>query len=308
MLRIYFFSETKWAYGTIYRSIIPYLNQHGIYSDLVDWRVSYDIRDMHFMNESCDYWITTPSDVGSLLSYGCIPLEKIIIICHGQMELLTAIERSGTEIFDKVKNYAVVSNILLEKSKEFGIKRIPKLVKVGVEPKKFKTSKSKNLSSVGYTATMKANNYNGEDIKRGFLAKKCVQETGLNFVLSTDYDRDHNMISYTSYLGMPAFYNSVDCIIMSSTEESVGLPILEASVCGKLIIGTPVGYLADNDIGIKVSLEEHNFIKETKDILSFYRDNPIEYQNKCEEILEKSKIFHWENCIQDWIKLFEEKN
>ena len=46
---------------------------------------------------------------------------------------------------------------------------------------------------------------------------------------------------YQSFVSMPGFYNSVDVIICSSSDEGAGGPVLEGGAAGKLIITTKTG-------------------------------------------------------------------
>jgi glycosyltransferase involved in cell wall biosynthesis len=104
---------------------------------------------------------------------------------------------------------------------------------------------------------------------------------------------------------MPGFYKQVDAVVIASTEEGAGLPALEASAAGKLVISTPVGiWLAKADTsGHTVPIDESEFVAQTVDLLNYYKDNPTAYQQKCLETQQHAQCYDWENVIQPWINL-----
>ncbi len=77
---------------------------------------------------------------------------------------------------------------------------------------------------------------------------------------------------------------------------------------GKLVIGTPVGYFEENGKhggGILVPLDELGFLNETRKNLLYYKDNPKEYKEKCEEIQHYAREhYDWGKTIHSWVELF----
>jgi glycosyltransferase involved in cell wall biosynthesis len=96
-------------------------------------------------------------------------------------------------------------------------------------------------------------------------------------------------------------------VIQSSLEESGGLATMEGAAAGRLIIGTPVGYLGANGArgaGILVPLDEEGFLKETAKHLNYYRDNPTEYRQKCESMQQFAREnYDWSVVIQNWVEV-----
>ena len=105
---------------------------------------------------------------------------------------------------------------------------------------------------------------------------------------------------------MPAYYKKIDAVIMSSTEEGGGLPMLEGAAAGRLCIGTPVGYLEENiNGGIVVPIQSSDFVLQTTRVLEYYKNNPKEYYQKCVDIQEYARYnYDWSRVIDQWIKLF----
>lgn len=297
MKKIIFFIENAWAFGTIHQSLSKVLFQHDILADVLDWNNSYQQQDMDYISRNYDYFVTLPLAINALTSYG-IPLEKIIVIAHGQWDFLKASEQLNAAIYDQVAGYAVVSENLKEKSKEFGINRVPVVTPIGIIVDNFIRPVPKKLETIGYASSFVHHNYQGDDIKRGRLVQTVAAKTHLKLVLNQKFH----------YLGMPAFYESVDAVIMSSTEESVGLPMMEAAAAGRLTVGTPVGYYALNGKpsgGIVAPLDERQFVNKVSKQLIYYKANPIDYQKVCRNIQSYAKKhYDWSHHIDKWVSLF----
>ena len=141
-------------------------------------------------------------------------------------------------------------------------------------------------------------NFFGEEIKRGKLVEQAVE--GVNVELRSFPEMNH--------LCMPSYYGIVDCVVMSSTEEAGGLPMMEAAAAGRLTIGTPVGYYANDAIysgGVMVSIDPNNFIQETREAILRYKNDNYLYRSACSKIQEYAiGAFDWKNRIESWIKLF----
>lgn len=296
MKKVLFFIENAWAFGTIHQALSKVLYQHGILADVLDWGSGYPQADMDLINQNYDYYVTLPEAVDTLLSYG-IPLEKMILVAHGQWDLLRGNELSGVSIYDKVHAYAVVSEQLKQKSQEFGISRIPHVTPLGIIVDTFVRPIPKQLSTLGYASSFEHKNFAGADIKRGHLAETVAEKTGLKLVINTKHH----------YLGMPSFYASVDAVIMTSTEESVGLPMLEAAAAGRLTVGTPVGYYAQNaqpSGGILAPLDEADFITEVTKKLLEYKQRPAEFRKACIKLQAYAKEhYDWSDRIEPWVHL-----
>ena len=131
------------------------------------------------------------------------------------------------------------------------------------------------------------------------MVEQAAQQAKLTFQAAHGY---HN-----SFVTMPGFYNAVDAVVVASTEEGAGLPALEASAAGKLVISTPVGlWLAKaGSSGHTVPIEENEFLQATITHLEYYRDNETAYHLKCLDTQEHAKRYDWANVIQHWVTLFK---
>lgn len=296
MLKVLFYTQNRWAYGSIHHGLCKELYKYGIYANLLDWTQVYTEEEFELLNNTYDVFVTNPEAVLHLHYTYKIPLEKISTIAHGQWDILLAKRDSGIEFFNYVRNYGVISNFLKNKSKEFGIEREPFITKLGIHFDTFYSKPSNDLKVAGYGGDKETINFFGEEIKRGSLVEKAFED--INGVHLYTH-------KYYNHLCMPGYYKKIDALIMSSTEEAGGLPVMEASASGKLVLGTPVGYFEDNANkggGILLPIEENLFINDLKYNIELYRDNSILFREKCESIQQFAREnYDWSITIEDWV-------
>ncbi len=298
--KVLFYTETKWAYGIIHNDLSKELYKHNIIADSLNWDLNYTQDEFNFFIKTYDVFVTSAPLVPKLHQHYKVPLHKIIATAHEQWDLYLANRDCGIEFFEVIKDFAVISNILVDLSKNLGIKRVPKVVNAGICFDNFYRPVSDNLKNVGYGGAKVSPNFFGIDRKRGQLVEKALE--GIQNVGLISH-------SFYHYLCMPAYYETMDCLIMSSLEEAGGMPILEAAAAGRLVIGTPVGYFEDHGPkggGIVVPLDENDFVNKTKEALIFYRDNPTIYKIKCEQIQQYARDnYDWSKKIQNWVELLD---
>lgn len=301
MKKILFFIYHEWAFGSLHYSLIKELYKHNIYADLLTWTKSYTIEEFKLLNENYDLIVTTPDAAYIVHTQYNIPLNKIIAIAHEQWDLYIANKNHKLDFLKEVKQFSVISKILIETSKNLGIKRVPKITPAGICFNNFyKSINNKEMKYIGYAGAKQSLNFFGIDRKRGFLVENIIKNI-----------KDLELINHNNYtfMCMPSYYNKLDCIIVSSTEDAGGMPSMEAAAAGKLVISTPVGYFEHHGPkggGITVPLEEENFIKKTTEELIFYKENKKEYINKCKEIQDYARQnYDWSCVIQHWLDLFE---
>ena len=297
MKKVLFYTQNRWAFGSIHHGLCKELYKHGIYANLLDWTIHYSQHEFDFLNKTYDVFVTTPEAVIPLHQRG-ISLDKIIAVAHGQWDILLARRTYGVDFYSHLKGYAVISDVLKNKSIEFGVSRIPDIVKLGIHTDVFKRDISDRLLVVGYAGMKETKNFFGEEIKRGKLVEDAV--IGMNVDLKSFPEMNH--------LCMPSYYGIVDCVVMSSAEEAGGLPMMEAAAAGRLTIGTPVGYYANDAIysgGVMVSIDPNNFIQETREAILRYQNDKYLYRSTCAKIQEYAiGTFDWTSRIEYWVKLF----
>ena len=297
MKKILFYTETKWAYGAIHYGLSKELYSYGIIADVLNWDLNYSIEEFEFFASIYDVIVTTPPFVLKLHRDHRVPLSKISAIAHGQWDILLAKQNADFDFYPHIHSFGVISNILLEKCKEWGFCLLPKVVETGINFDFFYQKPSDKLQTVGYGGIKETYNFFGEKIKRGHLVENAIQKTTLIL-------KAHN---FYNFLCMPAYYKLVDAVIMSSIEEAGGLPMLEAAAAGRLPIGTPVGYFEHNAPkggGILAPIEENAFVDFVSETLNYYADNPSLYYQKCLEVQQYARDnYDWSHKIKPWIEL-----
>ena len=301
MKKVLFFTQNRWAFGTIHQGLVKELYKRGIYSNLLDYSVLYTKEEFNFLIDIYDYFVTNPETIPALMSYG-VPCQKIVAIAHAEWDIFVAARdmvHNTTNYYD-LHAYGCISDKLCDMFNDSHphSKVKAKRVTNGIHFDLFYNKPSNSLKTVGFGGKMVGCNFFGLDIKRGHLVEKVTNMTNLEFIPNATYH----------YMAMPAYYKTIDAIIMASTEEAAGMPMLEAAAAGRLCIGTPVGYFnhnSDNGGGIKVRIDEEDFINDTSKILEYYKSNPEEYNKKCLDIQEYARYnYDWSKVIDQWIELF----
>lgn len=298
MKKIICFVEPKWAFGSIHNSLCKLLYSYGINAELLSWEKEYALDEFKQITEDTDGFVTTPVGVSYLINYQ-VPLEKIYSVAHGQWDILLGANLLGYDIYHKLAGFGVVSQILKQKAKEFGVPVEPSLIPFGIHFDRFYTKPSTQLSTVAMAGAYQSHNFFGQEIKRGHLVEQSVFNADLIF-------KKHN---FYHYLTMPSFYKTVDCVIMSSSEEGAGLPMMEAAAAGRLCVGTPVGYFEHNGPlggGVVVPVDETEFVNETSETLNFYKQNSEAHRSKCSEIQEFAREhYDWSKYIDPWVNFLK---
>lgn len=297
MKKIVFYTESEWAFGVIHHELTKYLFAHGITSTVLTWNRQYSLNEIAETSANIDYFVSTPYGTARLIDHMGVPPEKCIVVAHAVLDL-ECLATFSPDNLARLHAYSVVSEWLVGQSLQLGINRQPQLTPIGINYHAFYHEPSKELHTVGYAGATNPDNIH-RHIKRPWLVEQATQQAGLVFRAAHAY---HN-----TWITMPGFYQSVDAVVVSSTEEGAGLPALEASAAGKLVISTPVGlWLAKaGTSGHTVPVEELVFLEETIALLTFYRDNPTAYQIKCRATQAHAWQYDWSHVIISWVELFK---
>lgn len=297
MKQVLFFTQNRWAFGSIHHALAKEFWLHGHYANLLDWTINYGEEEFKLLRDSYDIFVTMPDAVLSLhYRYG-VELERIVTIAHGQWDILLAKQQADQDFYPKLKGFGVISRVLKEKCKEWQISRIPDIVELGIHTSVYSGQIPDRLENVGYAGDKEVKNWFGEEIKRSGLVERAVDASGLEL----------NRHQFYNHLAMPGYYRRVGAVVMSSTEEAGGLPMMECAAAGRLPIGTPVGYFEDNAPkggGILVPMEAEEFVDVTRMVLSNYKSSPRLYRMKCESVREYAiQNYDWSVKVGEWIKL-----
>lgn len=294
-MNVIFFTQDRWAFGNVHHSLEKVLYQYGICSELVNFCIPYRLPEFQLLNEWADLFITQPDAVLGLASYG-VPYDKIAAVAHAQWDILKARE-ADINIFYNIRKYAVVSDELKEKSKDFGILREPDVLKVGILRDKYILPPSKQLKKIGYAGAYSTINYFGKEIKRSYLVDRILEgckEKGIEL----EYIK-HDFYIWQS---MPSYYKNIDLLIVTSSEEGAGLPYMETLASGRGIISTEVGYAKEEKVGNIFPIDEEIFVKNAINKIDEYVHNPNEFFNDCIVNQKRSCMFDWKHRVMPWVE------
>jgi glycosyltransferase involved in cell wall biosynthesis len=301
MKKVMFFTQNRWAFGSLHQGLVKELYEHGIYANLLDYTIGYSQEEFNFFIDTYDYFVTNPESIPQLMSYQ-VPLNKIVAVAHAEWDIYVAARdmvHNITNYYD-IHSYGCISDKLVDMFNDCNphSKVKAKRVTNGINFHAFYAKPSDGLQKVGFGGKMVGCNFFGVDIKRGHLVQQAVEMASLNFVPNGTYH----------YLAMPGYYKTIDSIIMASIEEAAGMPMLEAAAAGRLCIGTPVGYFKHNSEeggGIKVRSDENGFLADVVETLEYYKANTEKYKQKCLDIQEYARYnYDWSKVIHQWVDLF----
>ena len=298
MKKIIFYYERNWAFGSIHYGLMKELYKHGIYANLIDWDQEYSYEEFQLLNDNYDLFVSCPFNVLKLHRQYGIPLNKIVAVAHGQWDILLAKDRADFDFYPHIHSFCVISEILKKKCAEWGFTMLPKVVETGIHFDNFYQPVAEQLNKIGYCGAMQSTNFFGQEIKRGYLVEEVAKELNVPFVNHKKYN----------FACMPALYRQMDAVIMSSTEEAGGLPMMEAAAAGRLPMGTPVGYFEDNcekGGGIILPIEADEFKTELKKHIIYLQSNPEDFRKKCAQAQEYAREhYDWSKKINSWVELF----
>lgn len=311
MKQVVLYMDHEWALGSIHHELCKYLFKKEINARVLPWAQPYSQEEMQELDKTVEIYMTTPQGYAYLVQDFKIDPQKILVVAHSVLDLTSMIRSFGLDGFSKAKKYAVVSQFLKSESNILNIKREPEVLPLGINTSLYSGKISPKLQTVGFASSyhhredpadgnLPDHAYALKEMKRGYLVAESAAAAGLDCSVAQLY--------HHSYVTMPGYYDSVDCIVISSTQEGAGLPMLEAAAAGKLVITTPVGHWEERAAekgGLNVPIHEEDFLNETIKLLKFYKRNPKKYKEKCREILEHSKSYDWSKVIDQWAAFIE---
>ena len=292
-MKIAIFNDTGWSIGDMYAHIAPYIS-----GECFEWSRCYR-RDVF---ASYDRVMTLAGDGDKcLVEQYSVPREKILAVAHAEQDVQRLLRFAGNDGIRRLAGFGVVSDSLTNSSLAIGITRVPTVLRQGIDCWFYESLIPGSLRRVGYAALLERKNEYGIEIKRGELVRKATELAGLEFKPAIPSNNRNDSIPRAK---MPAYYRSVDAVVMSSLQEGGAMPPYEAAAAGRLVIGTPVGdfpRLALEGMGILAPLNDEAFVDFTAGRLDYYKTYPEFFRKKCQIIQANSHKRDWPNVIGDWI-------
>ena len=298
MKKILFYVENNWSFGRIHNDLIKVLYPEGIYCDIIDWRISYSYADFNHFLRTYDYIVTTIHGSHTLYSSYKVPLSKIGAVAHSNLDLQEILFRYnlGSDYFNQLKSYGVISEYIKQKSFGHRIERTPHIVNVGCFNDLNIKNSSTELRTVGYVGHIHRAFYEeNTDIKRGNLVIKSANNAGLSFVHYQDLH----------FLCSKSMYKDFDILMFASTTEGLPTVAIEAICCGVPVLGTETGIFPDisqSGAGVILPMDEDNYVLKATEILNELKNDSQKYQHMVKCAFEESKKHDWSVAKQSWIQ------
>ena len=289
---VLFYTQNQWAFGQIHHALIKRFYTHGIYAHLLDFYQHHTQLEFDLLKKKFETFVTTPEAVVRLMAYGVEP-ERIITIAHAERDVVGGAQNSGSWVFDKVKAYAVINPALVAVSKQTGIKRVPVVVRNGLDFDHYYAPIAKKLMTVGYPGASYHPMSDNTDCKRAYLVPEVLNNMGLS------YQKHPNV----NHLCMAGYYETVDAILVTSNYEACGLPAMEAAAAGRLVVSSGVGYF-DGSAGVLCRTPDDEFVFDARLALVKHK-NPVVYRAACEEAQQYARDnYDWSKTQDGWLALF----
>lgn len=216
-----------------------------------------------------------------LINYFNIPEEKIKVILEAADEKFKLLNKE--EINEVKQKYNLNFPFILYVGTLEARKNIPTLIKA------FYKIKKKNIEHKLVIAG-----------KKGWKYKEIFET-----IDKLDLQNDVVFTGYVSDEDLPALYNAADLFVYPSIYEGFGLPPLEAMACGTPVITSNTSSLPEvvGDAGIMVDPCDVDGLTQTMcDVLT----NDGLREDMIKKGLERAKMFTWEKCARETLKVYEE--
>ena len=299
IMTIAFFGPSNWCIGDTYRTLASRISNAVHF----DWAVSHPSDTFARFDR-----VLTQAGEGTIcLSRNYhVSQNKILVVGHAASDLIAWLKSDGIREMVRYAGYGVVSETLAAESLAMGITRIPVVLPQGIDCGLYDCPLPETLKTVGYAAVWRRPNEFGVEIKRGELAQRAAEVVDLQFRSAAQLPKQgepYYQSKITPPGEMPAFYRSVDAVIMPSLQEGGGMPMLEGAAAGRLCIGTPVGdfpRLAYEGMGILAPLDAEAFVRFTAGRLQAFKEDVPLFQEQCKFIKQNAQKRDWKNVIGDW--------
>jgi glycosyltransferase involved in cell wall biosynthesis len=293
-MKIAVYNDTGWSLGQLYGGLAPYMH-----ATCLEWSRAYPPGTF----EAYDRVLTLAGDGSrSLVERYGVPRGRILVVAHAEQDVLRLLKYDGNDNIDQYAGYGVVSDTLVCSSLTAGVRRVPTVLRQGVDCDAYAAPVSERLRVVGYAALLSRPNEFGVEIKRGELVRRAVEMAGLEFRPAVPTNRREDAVPRDK---MPAYYASVDAVVCSSLQEGGAMPPYEAAASGRLVYGTPVGdfpRLAYEGMGILTPLNDADLVEFLVHSLGEFLRDRRTFQQACRAVQHAARGRDLVAVAPDWVR------
>ncbi len=303
-----------WSHARVYWDLINNLSDEFNFN-FISWTFDGNF-DFNQLSKSFDAILIDMNSAQECIDvvFNQETINKVLPICHGPQQVADYTFRSKKSRLNSYTNRDILykdtdifRNILCVSPNTIHAikKEIPEisskllLTPLGVDQNNFKISKytREEVKTLGYFTHYNSLHCQGMDTKRGHLAKRVSELTGIPLYMRSD----------SPYQVMDQMYKNIDVYLMTSIYESGPLGLFEAGICGIPIISSPAGYapqFLSNGGGVMTeTFDEEEYIKMAVNVLNYWKKNPKDFQRESLKVMQNTIENHsWEAVKDKWVK------
>lgn len=216
-----------------------------------------------------------------LIKYLKVPEEKIKVIYNGKDEKFKPVDQE--EIAEIKQRYNLDSSFILYVGVLQPLKNIPTLIKAYYKLKK-KGIKHKLVIAGG----------------KGWMYKEIFR-----IIEKLNLQKEIIFTGHVPNDELPKLYAAADLFVFPSIYEGFGMPPLEAMACGTPVITSDRGALPEvvGDAGIMVN--PYDVDELANEMYRVLNDDSLK-KDMIKKGLKRAKMFSWEKCAKEVLKVYEE--
>jgi len=244
----------------------------------------YIVKIAKLVNQRMDVIITeSEAEKKEIVKFFRVPEEKVRVIPSGVDEIyqpLNNLDGIKDELYTK---YKIKSPYILHVGAYRPVKNGPSLIKAFAELKK--RGLEHKLVLVGKPA------------QRFQEVLKLIKQLGLEEEVITT--------GYVPYEDLPKLHNAADVFVLPSFKESFGHVLVETMACGCPVVTSNVTCMPEiaGDAGILIDPYDVNSL--TEGIYKVLTNDGLR-QDMRKKGLRRAKLFSWERCARETLKVYEE--
>lgn len=295
MQKLLFYTYSNWVFGKIHYDLARVLYPDFL-CDVRCWTDEITPTELELIDHKYDAIVSTPEGGLGLVRQGLKP-EKIHIVAHSDWDIFYPIEAGQCDVagYDMFRSYGVICPLLQHVSFTYNVRRIPKVVPIGIFCDNYAREPATSLKTIGYFGKERRTHRNNEtDIKRGYLARRVAAATRLELYIEND-------VHFTLTENL---YKRVDLVLFCSLIEGNPYVALESFAAGVPVLGTGTGIfpaLAATGGGGVLPFDEDDFLEQAIEVINELKDNHELYLLMRQAALKAVRAYDWSAVRSRWI-------